>query len=293
MLGTTPGYREYDVSPAFMIALPLFAAVLIGDAGYALVFLLTPLLLRRRLRGAIGPDLSAMLTVFGATGLAWGLVTSSFFGVSLGYAPLVPVEATEHSQRLLERITFTVGALHLSLAHLWRAWANRGSLKGLSFVGWATTMWGVYGLVNALVLGDDFWSGPWSVLVAVGLPMACLFSNPDRKRPVRSMIIGTLNSIFPALSMLGDTISYVRLMAIGLAGTVLALSFNELARQVGPVGMVPVLVVGHSLNIALVMIALFAHGVRLNILEFSNNLGMEWSGYPYDPFAALSEESNA
>jgi V/A-type H+-transporting ATPase subunit I len=33
------------------------------------------------------------------------------------------------------------------------------------------------------------------------------------------------------------------------------------------------------------MIALFAHGVRLNMLEFSNNLGMQWIGYSYKPFS--------
>jgi len=54
---------------------------------------------------------------------------------------------------------------------------------------------------------------------------------------------------------------------------------------------IPILIFGHGLNIALVMIALFAHGVRLNILEFSNNLGMEWSGYLYEPFSEKPQEN--
>jgi len=49
---------------------------------------------------------------------------------------------------------------------------------------------------------------------------------------------------------------------------------------------------GHALNVALSIISLFAHGVRLNMLEFSNNLGMQWSGYPYEPFSKRLVQEN-
>ena len=41
----------------------------------------------------------------------------------------------------------------------------------------------------------------------------------------------------------------------------------------------------HLLNFALGLVAVFAHGVRLNLLEFSNHVGLEWSGREYVPFA--------
>jgi V/A-type H+-transporting ATPase subunit I len=47
---------------------------------------------------------------------------------------------------------------------------------------------------------------------------------------------------------------------------------------------VPILIFGHGLNIALATIAIFAHGVRLNMLEFSNHAGVQWNGYAYRPF---------
>jgi len=54
-----------------------------------------------------------------------------------------------------------------------------------------------------------------------------------------------------------------------------------------------ILVFGHGLNISLALIAMFAHGVRLNMLEFGNNLGMEWVGYPYKPFTQrVTQELN-
>jgi len=40
------------------------------------------------------------------------------------------------------------------------------------------------------------------------------------------------------------------------------------------------------------MIAILAHGVRLNMLEFSNNVGVQWAGYPYQPFALTKAKEN-
>ena len=98
------------------------------------------------------------------------------------------------------------------------------------------------------------------------------------------------------LAAFSDVISYVRLMAVGLAGSVLAVSFNQMAGDVMAAGAgylpaaVAVWVLGHGLNIGLCMIALFAHGVRLNMLEFSNNLGMQWTGHVYAPFTRKAVE---
>jgi V/A-type H+-transporting ATPase subunit I len=66
------------------------------------------------------------------------------------------------------------------------------------------------------------------------------------------------------------------------------MAFNLLGARVAEAGTwaaaVPVLVFGHGLNIGLAGIAIFAHGVRLNMLEFSNNAGVQWGGYAYRPY---------
>lgn len=99
------------------------------------------------------------------------------------------------------------------------------------------------------------------------------------------LALGTVSFPLAMLSAFSDVISYVRLMAVGLASSVLAKSFNELATGIDFVpATILILIFGHSLNIGLALIALFAHGVRLNMLEFSNNLGMQWGGHPYAPF---------
>jgi len=45
-----------------------------------------------------------------------------------------------------------------------------------------------------------------------------------------------------------------------------------------------ILIIGHGLNIVMALLSVIVHGIRLNVLEFSNQLGMEWAGYEYRPF---------
>ena len=54
----------------------------------------------------------------------------------------------------------------------------------------------------------------------------------------------------------------------------------------GPLVVVGILImlVGHGLNIVMGLLSVVVHGVRLNLLEFSGQLGMEWAGIAYDPF---------
>jgi V/A-type H+-transporting ATPase subunit I len=129
------------------------------------------------------------------------------------------------------------------------------------------------------------WDTPWPHFLVVGAALAILFAEPSRN--IGKMLLSGLAG-FPLsmLSAFSDVISYVRLMAVGLASSVLGASFNSMAMELDSWALAAlILVFGHSLNLGLAMIAMFAHGVRLNMLEFSNNLGMQWTGYQYNPFS--------
>ncbi len=54
---------------------------------------------------------------------------------------------------------------------------------------------------------------------------------------------------------------------------------------------VMILLIGHGLNIVLGLMAVVVHGIRLNMLEFSGHLGMQWSGKPYTPFKITDEQT--
>jgi V/A-type H+-transporting ATPase subunit I len=284
ILGTVPGYREFDVAAPFMIALPIFAAMLIADGGYGAILFLVPLLGYKKIAPAMGEQFTKLMIVIGGVALLWGFLCGSFFGVTI-YDPPIPVNLTESSRRLLMHISFIMGAIHLAIAQLWQAVALYPNQRFLNKVGWAVFIWGVFGIVELFVLKNSFgWGTPWPYFLILGAILTIGFASDSTNWPKR-FGLGVADFPLSLLSAFSDVISYVRLMAVGLASSVLAANFNELAFSVGflPLTML-VLLFGHGLNLGLAMIALFAHGVRLNMLEFSNNLGMQWTGYAYNPF---------
>ncbi|MFA6646628.1 MAG: hypothetical protein WCS59_05955 [Sphaerochaetaceae bacterium] len=101
-----------------------------------------------------------------------------------------------------------------------------------------------------------------------------------------------LNSI----SAFSNIISYIRLFAVGMASLAIAQSFNGMASGLlqgfaFPAGVL-VLIIGHGLNLVMALLSVVVHGVRLNLLEFSGQLGMEWTGFTYDPFRETVETSS-
>lgn len=299
MLGTVPGYGEFDVSAAFMIFLPIFSAILISDAGYGLLYFLLPLVLYRRMKAAGAAELAQLILFVGLLSLVWGVVTCSFFGFNIsGWfgrdRPWIAVDMKADSMNLLMYLSVTFGAIHLSLAHLWKAKAAFPRLNFVSEVGWAIWLWGMYGGVKFFLLNDPFaWDALpyYPYLLIVGGALAILFASPNRN-PLKMFGLGLANFPLSAIGTFGDTVSYVRLMAIGLGGSALAVTFNQMGEALPIYGTIPVLMLGHALNVALSVVSLLAHGVRLNMLEFSNNLGMQWSGYAYEPFSKnRSQES--
>ena len=309
ILGTIPGYRENDVSISFMAALPLFCALLIADGGYGLLMVAAALLGLRFASSQKGKEMAQLLLVIGVAAVIWGVMISSFFGFELatqtkdagGLAPFCYMcasirifEGTLSSAEVVNRmmaISFVLGAIHMSLARLWRGLRLLPSLEAMAHLGWAALVWGMLFFTNMLVL--DAAPHPWMVpLLIAGAGLVVAFSTPGKKIPLR-FAYGLSGLPLGALGVLSDVISYIRLMAVGLASTILGATFNLLAEEMGDTSVVAgaaVFVLGHSLNIALALVALFAHGVRLNMLEFSNHLGMSWTGYAYRPFRFAGKE---
>ena len=292
MLGTVAGYREYDVSVPFLLTLMLFSAMLIADAGYGTVLFLLPLIFRGGFERLLGKHLSRLLMMIGSAAVVWGLVIGSFLGKEL-YDPLIRIDLSEGSRTLMMRVSFIIGATHISFAQWWQAVRMYPDQRFLSKVGWGVFVWGVLGVVQMFVLQAPFgWKTVYPYLLIAGSTLAILFDN-DNPNPLKRILLGAANAPLAMLGTFSDVISYVRLMAVGLAGGVLAVSFNNL---VSGLGFWPLIALGwlaaHSLNLALCMIALFAHAVRLNVLEFSNNLGMQWTGYLFKPFSTRETQEN-
>jgi V/A-type H+-transporting ATPase subunit I len=109
--------------------------------------------------------------------------------------------------------------------------------------------------------------------------------------PLRRLRAEWFNHVMLPLNLVSnfvDVVSYVRLFAVGMATFAMASAFNEMAGgmargAVGHLAAAALLFLGHTLNILLASMGVLVHGIRLNTLEFSGHLGLEWSGRPYRP----------
>ncbi len=298
--GVFPGYREPDISLFFLPFLSIFTAMLIADAGYALVVLaILAAVYRPAVRSGVPSQFLHLFGVlFGAT-FVFGALTNSWFGASIGFLKGITLldPSSAAGQGILKKLCFVIGAVHLTIAHAWKTLRkpNPYEAASLSEVGWILFIWVMFDLVGYLVLGEAL-PERTKLMTIISLGLVLFFTAPSWN-PLAAVWSGSGAIALSAAGFLSDIISYIRLWAVGYAGAMLASSFNTMiggiwaygSYQPAPMVIAALLfIAAHLLNLALGLVAIFAHGVRLNLLEFSNHLGIEWVGRPYDPFRRLT-----
>jgi len=288
LLGLTPGYSELDVSMVFLIFFSIFFGILIGDAGYGLVYIIITLLLSFWLKKKMmmNREMRTTLSLFyvlGSCAVIWGLLTGTFFG-QWGLPPLVP---QLNNAAFVTTLCFFLGALHLSIAHSWRALLKLPSVSALADVGYICILWTAFFLARTLILGEPFPAfGIW--LVVAGVILVILFTNPKRSNILRGIGEGMGTIALSFMNNITDVISYIRLFAVSMAGLAVANTTNYLASGFGTgiialVAGAVILLSGHSLNLILGLMSVLVHGVRLNVLEFSGHANVTWSGSAFEP----------
>ncbi|MCK5196735.1 MAG: V-type ATP synthase subunit I, partial [Spirochaetales bacterium] len=306
-LGTIPGYREKDISLFFLIFLSLFTAMIIGDGGYGSIFFLVSIYAGIKIRKKTGtvPDAIKLFTLMGFLTVIWGAISGTWFGaesiIELPFFKIFIIDSiasfskTDTSQ-LIMHMCFMIGVVHLSIAHIWNFIAmlkKKPVIKAFAQPGWLAMIIGLYFLVLNLVLGADNFPLPDFALYLIfaGLGFVVVFSEQDGRffKGLLRGISSLLTTFLDSISAFSDIISYIRLFAVGLATVAVASSFNSMAAGMGSgvVGIIAaifILAIGHTLNIAMVALSVVVHGIRLNVLEFSGHLGMEWTGINYNPF---------
>lgn len=287
-----PGYHEQDISLPFLIFFSIFFGILIGDAGYGIMYTILTFFLHKK-AGKKGVDTSSffLFYILSFCAIIWGLFTGTFFGqewvLKAGYKPLIPAL---NDERALQRFCFFLGALHLSIAHSWRAILKAPSLSALGDAGWICILWSAFFIARALVLGDAMpaFCG-W--LVLSGAALVVIFTSPRKNifRSAEEWISWLVTLPFSFIGNFADVVSYIRLFAVGLAGVAIADAFNAMAAMVGKGNMLMIVLaslialIGNCLGLVLGPVSVLVHGVRLNLLEFSGHMGLSWSGSPYKP----------
>ncbi len=134
-LGTIPGYREKDISMYFLIFFAIFVAMIIGDAGYGMIFLLVSIFLTFKIKRGGGklPDAIVLLYILSLSIIAWGTVTGTWFGsVEIAKIPffkslIIPdiasfpeifPDLTLNPQSKVQLICFILAVLQLGLASI-------------------------------------------------------------------------------------------------------------------------------------------------------------------------------
>ena len=150
---------------------------------------------------------------------------------------------------------------------------------------------GMYLLSLYLVIGQKLNIKPIFGMVGIAFILVVLFGGMAPDKTIGQGLKAGLGDAFTVflntISCFGNVMSYIRLFAVGMAGFAISQSFNGIAAGFhGPLIILGVVVVliGHGLNIIMCFLSVVVHGVRLNVLEFSGQAGLEWTGIAYEPF---------
>ncbi len=311
ILGILPGYREQDISLWFFLFFTLFFAMIIGDGGYGMLILIGTVVMTLKKVGT--KDIRFLLYVLSIATVVWGAVTGTWFGMASAMnvpflkALVIPQFATYPEvfgleanvpQNMIMKFSFTIGAIQMVLGSLISI-KDKLPKKDLSWVanaGWAIAVVAMYLLSLNLVIHEDINLVPVFGLIGVAFVLVLLFGgmSPDKSfgQGLKSGLANAFTDFLDTISCFGNVMSYIRLFAVGMAGVAISQSFNGIAAGMhGPLIILGVVVVliGHALNIIMCFLSVVVHGVRLNVLEFSGQVGLEWTGIPYEPFKELNK----
>ncbi len=294
-MGTIPGYREYDISFWFLIFFSVFFAMLVGDAGYGLLFLAIIFFAQRKFKKAQQNIFFLLYLLSGAT-VIWGALTGTWFGLErIARLPFLNSLVIDNinsfvgsNQIFMIYLCFFIGAIHLTIAHGIRVFRFINSRLALSQLGWICIVWSVFFIAGKLVLNKEVPAITLTLFI-LGAGLVILFSYP-KKNIFKGALLSLADLPLKVISSFSDVVSYLRLFAVGYATVAVAMAFNNMALGSGinsifsGVMAALILFLGHALNILLALMAVVVHGIRLNMLEFSGHLDMEWSGIKYEPF---------
>jgi V/A-type H+-transporting ATPase subunit I len=318
-LGTVPGYREYDISPSFLIFFSLFFAMIFGDGGYGFLMFAGAVLaaLSARRKGRRIPEFTRLLFVLSGSTMLWGLLTGSWFALPIASLPgflrlgIIRAFAADNpeSGTNIKIFCFVIGALQLSIAHLKNIKRDFPNPKFIAQFGSLALVIGMFNAVLNLVVDASRFPLTGLALGLIGGGFLAVLSFGAWNGKFLSSLLEGLKGIIPTflgtVSVFADIVSYIRLWAVSLAGVAISQTVNGMVANLvgGPAGRIVAFAVGlvaalglvlagHGLNFLMTVLSVLVHGVRLNMLEFSSHLGMEWSGYAYDPLREIPGETD-
>lgn len=299
-----PNHRELDLVPFFAPFYMMFFGFSLGDAGYGLFIVLAATIAKRKM-----PNLKSVLSLAQWLGLGtviFGAITGTFFGIDLLSADVPWLESFKSymiNTSQMFNLAIILGAVQIVFGLVLKV-INISRVQGvkysLSTIGWLVLIIGsgaLFGLKSMDAVSAKFAGIAQYVILAIAGVLILLLNNPKRN-VLMNFGVGLWDVYSMATSLLGDILSYIRLFALGVSSAILGLVFNSMAMTMkpdnpvlGPLVMIIILIIGHSITIFMASLGAFVHPIRLTFVEFYKNAGFTGGGKAYQPFAEPSPKS--
>mgnify|MGYP000751418777 CR=1 FL=1 len=296
-----PAYDGVDPNPLMAPFFILFYGIMMADMGYGLVMMIAALVALGKMKPKRGSKyFCELLFACGVSTFLLGIVTGGFFGNAVptivnmfGHDVKLGILTSPLLDPLTDTTQILIGAMVLGFIQL-----STGMVVNMVMecrqgkVGDAIFNEGTWFVIFAglalfvLKIGNI---GGVPVVLCIGVLMLIYGSGREAKG------FGKVTAVFGAVyngltGWFGDILSYSRLMALMLAGSVIAQVFNTLAAMPssGGVTVVSMLIfiiiflLGHLLNFGLNLLGCFVHDLRLQCLEFFGKFYVD-GGKPFRP----------
>ena len=283
-----PAYDNVDPNPLMAPFFILFYGIMMADMGYGLLMILASVLITRayRPKGTAG-HLFALMGLCGVSTFIMGAITGGFFGDFLTQVVLLTTGKDFALPALFtpldDTLMILVGAMCLGFVQIVTGMVislvqkvKKG--KVMDAVWEEITWFVVFAGIGLMVLGVT------NIVLYVGLVM--VVAGPVITGKGLGKITGIFGSLYNHVTgYFGDILSYSRLMALMLAGSVIAQVFNTLGAIPGNIVVFIIIsMAGNALNFALNLLGCYVHDLRLQCLEYFGKF-YEDGGKPFRPLA--------
>jgi V/A-type H+-transporting ATPase subunit I len=279
-----PRYNEIDPSSWISVPFIIIFGLMLGDIGYGLMFALAGLFIILKVRRSRSMrDIGYLVTILGISSILAGLWMGAFFGdlvprliygdptrplyalTVLGYQ--LPYDSLRDPMFLF-MMSMVIGLLQLNLGFvlLGADRVKNGSVFGFvkGTISWFLVQTGAIIFIGDFLLKAWEMDGMLSIIALVTFLTGTVL-----------LIIEVKGMVFFSMEgLLGDVISYTRILALGLSTFGLAMAFNIIAEMVMDLGslLIPVAVVLlvflHIFNFLIQILGGFVHSLRLQYVEF-------------------------
>ncbi len=300
-----PHYRELDPTPVIAVFYPIFFAYCLGDSGYGFIIVLIfgagyfTFLKNYKVIASLGMILGLFTMVIGIlkSGTILGIPITTqrdipFFDF---FSRFVIIPETGDSPFNAFNVALILGLVQINvgvIASILRAWIYESFEASLSSIG---KLFIILSIVVLFLGGAQEMEifAPYLTIAKYGLGagiLLVLLFNNIRLPFLERIGSGVLPLYFIFTGLLGDTLSYIRLFALGISSGILGLVINNIGHQIMGSGFIGIivgvifLILGHGLNLFISGLGSFVHPLRLTFVEFYNNAGFKGGGIPFKPF---------